>query len=126
MPRSLIALTAAIVALWLAFTLTRWWQRAAAGDRHGDRDMRHALYGHGCDGPSRRSRGCRRGATPISEPLLAGAIALGVFGIVLIGLVGAIYNRRREEDAIREAARLRAARRRADRGSAASRRTRST
>ena len=48
-----IALAAATVALWLAFTLKRWWLRAGAAVRHGDRHLRHALYRHGGDGDRR-------------------------------------------------------------------------
>ena len=102
-----VALTAATVALWLAFTLTRWWQRVGAGVV-----MAVAICGMHYTGMGatviRVGREPPHTAMPVSEPFLAATIALGVFAIVLIGLVGAIYNRRREEDAIREAERLRA------------------
>jgi signal transduction histidine kinase/AmiR/NasT family two-component response regulator len=102
----LIALTAATVALWLAFTLTRWWQRAGAAVV-----MATAICGMHYTGMAatvlRAGPEVPHATMPMSETLLAVAIALGVFGIVLIGLVGAIYNRRREEDAIREASTLR-------------------
>jgi signal transduction histidine kinase/CheY-like chemotaxis protein len=101
-----VALTAATVALWLAFTLTRWWQRAAAGIV-----MAVAICGMHYTGMAatvvRAGPDVGHVAAEMSETLLAIAIALGVFGIVLIGLVGAIYNRRREEDALREADNLR-------------------
>jgi NO-binding membrane sensor protein with MHYT domain len=102
-----IALAAATVALWLAFTLTRWWLRAGAAFV-----MAVAICGMHYTGMAATAivAGAPRtpGGVTVSEPILAAAIALGVFAIVIIGLVGAFYDRRREVDAISEAARLRA------------------
>jgi signal transduction histidine kinase/ActR/RegA family two-component response regulator len=102
-----VALAAATVALWLAFTLKRWWLRAGAAFV-----MAIAICGMHYTGMAATAIVAGLPTTPngvtVSEPILAAAIALGVFAIVIIGLVGAFYDRRREVDAILEAARLRA------------------
>jgi signal transduction histidine kinase/CheY-like chemotaxis protein len=110
-----IALGAATVALWLAFTLTRWWQRAGAAVVMAAAigGMHYTAMAATVIVPVLVSTA---DSMTVPKPILAAAIVLGVIGIVLIGLVGAFYDRRREQDAVQEAVRLReqVARRTAD------------
>jgi signal transduction histidine kinase/CheY-like chemotaxis protein len=111
----LVALAAATVALWLAFNLKRWWERALAANV-----MAVAICGMHYTGMAATAimagPDLHEGGITVSEPILASAIALGVVGIVMVGLVAAFYDRQREKDIIAEAARLRqeVARRTAD------------
>ncbi len=110
-----IALAAATVALWLALNLARWWHRAIAAIV-----MAIAICGMHYTGMAATVIVAGLPTTPsgitVSESILAAGITLGVIGIVIVGLVGAFYDRRREEDAIQETFRLRkeVARRTAD------------
>jgi signal transduction histidine kinase/ActR/RegA family two-component response regulator len=101
-----IALAACTVALWLAFNLRRWWERAMAAVV-----MAVAICGMHYTGMAATviiaGPDLNAGGITVSEPILAAAIALGVVGIVMVGLVGAFYDRQREKDAVAEATRLR-------------------
>jgi signal transduction histidine kinase/ActR/RegA family two-component response regulator len=102
----IVALAAATVALWLAFNLRRWWERAMAAIV-----MAVAICGMHYTGMAATAIIAGPDLNPsgitMSEPILAAAIALGVVGIVMVGLVGAFYDRQREKDAVAEATRLR-------------------
>jgi signal transduction histidine kinase/ActR/RegA family two-component response regulator len=102
----LIALAACTVALWLAFNLRRWWERAMAAIV-----MAIAICGMHYTGMAATAivagPDLHQGGITVSQPILASAIALGVVGIVMVGLVGAFYDRQREKDAVLEAERLR-------------------
>ena len=104
-----IALSAATVALWLAFTLRSWAQRMGAAFV-----MAVAICGMHYTGMmgtviafDPEQSAATSSALTLSEPVLAASIALGVAGCVLIGLVAAFYERQRELDAVEEAVRLR-------------------
>jgi signal transduction histidine kinase/ActR/RegA family two-component response regulator len=101
-----VALAAATVALWLAFNLRRWWERALAA-----LVMAVAICGMHYTGMAATAivagPDLHEGGITVSQPILASAIALGVVGIVMVGLVAAFYDRQREKDALDEATRLR-------------------
>ncbi len=101
-----IALAAAGAALWLAFSPTRWWQRALAAVAMAAAFSGMYRLGIAASavvaGGSNASSGLR-----LAEPIAAAWIALGVVGVVMIALIGAFFDRRREQDAAYEAVRLR-------------------
>jgi signal transduction histidine kinase/ActR/RegA family two-component response regulator len=102
-----IALGAATTALWLAATLTRWWERIGAA-----LVMAVAICGMHYTGMAATAivagPDLTAGALLLSEPVLAASIAYGMLAIVPIGLVGAHLDRRMRERDVAESERLRA------------------
>lgn len=101
-----IAVAASTAILWLAFSPTRWWQRAPAAIA-----MAAAFSGMHYLGVAATAVIANGTRTPpgvtLAEPIVAGWIALGAVGVVMLALIGAYHDRRREEDAAYEAVRVR-------------------
>ncbi len=101
-----IALAMSAATLWLAFSPTRWWQRALAAIA-----MAAAFSGMYRIGIAASViEADRAEAWPgfsVSEPIVAAWIALAVVGAVMVALIAAFFDRRREQDAAYEAVRLR-------------------
>jgi signal transduction histidine kinase/DNA-binding NarL/FixJ family response regulator len=101
-----IAVAVSTSALWFAFMPSRWWQRAVAAiaiaaavcGMHYTGVAASAII----PGPSTTVTDLA-----VSESILAGWVALAAAGGVMIALIGAVYDRRREEDEAYEAVRLR-------------------
>jgi signal transduction histidine kinase/AmiR/NasT family two-component response regulator len=101
-----IALAISAATLWLAFSQTRWWQRALAAVAMAAAFS--GMYRIGIaanvivDSEINASPGFR-----VAEPILAAWIALAVVGTVMVALIAAFFDRRREQDDAYEAVRLR-------------------
>jgi signal transduction histidine kinase/DNA-binding NarL/FixJ family response regulator len=101
-----IALTASAAILWLAFSPTRWWQRALVAIAMAAAFS--GMYRIGIAASAVVASGIR--ASPgitVVEPIAAAWIALAVAGAVMIALIGAFFDRRRDQDAAYEAVRMR-------------------
>jgi signal transduction histidine kinase/CheY-like chemotaxis protein len=101
-----IALATSTAILWLAFSATRWWQRAPAALAMAAAFCGLHFLGIGAAAIIARPAPIAPGLV-VAEPILAGWIALAMFGVVMVALIGAFYDRRREEDLAYEAVRLR-------------------
>ena len=101
-----IAVAASAATLWLAFSPTRWWQRALAAVAVAAAFSGMYRIGMAASAIIASGASVSRGVV-VTEPIVAGWIALAVVGAVMIALIGAFYDRRREEDAAFEAVRLR-------------------
>lgn len=106
----LIAIVAATAALWLTLNLTSPWQRVAAAAI-----MAFAVCGMHYNGMMATSITLAPGQLlqihPLSRPVMAAAVSLGLFLILCLAMVGVFVDRRFEFVAEREAEFLRAANR---------------
>jgi signal transduction histidine kinase len=104
----LIAVLAAIVALWLAFSLHTAWQKAAAAIV-----MAAAICGMHFTGMAAmllQSAGDGAvDASALDKPLLAIAVAIATFGLFVLALISVFIDRRFQARAEREAMALRSA-----------------
>lgn len=102
----IIALTISAATLWLAFSSTRWWQRGVAAIA-----MAMAFSGMYRIGIAASAIVDSGASTPhgfvVSEQITASWIALAATGAVMVALIGAFFDRRREQDAEYEAVRVR-------------------
>ena len=100
------AIAASTAVLWFAVLRTLWWQRVLAAIAIAAAFC--GLHYTGVAGAAIvAGPGAAPGAVVASAPIMAGWIALAAGGSVMIALIGAFYDRRREEDAAHEAVRLR-------------------
>jgi signal transduction histidine kinase/DNA-binding NarL/FixJ family response regulator len=101
-----IAIATAAATLWLAFSPTRWWQRGVAAIA-----MAAAFSGmYRIAVAASAIVATPAGAAPglnLSEPIAAAWIALGAAGAVMVALIAAFFDRRREQDTAYEAVRVR-------------------
>ncbi|MBI3438227.1 MAG: response regulator [Proteobacteria bacterium] len=101
-----IAFAIAAATLWLAFSPTQWWQRAAAAIA-----MAMAFSGMYRIGMAASALVASSANAPVglrlSEPIAAAWIALPTAGAVMIALIAAYFDRRRELDATYEMVRVR-------------------
>jgi diguanylate cyclase len=102
----LIAVLAAIVALWLAFSLHTTWQKAAAAVV-----MAAAICGMHFTGMAAMilepTREVASAASTVDKPLLAVGVAIATFGLFILALISVFVDRRFQANAEREAAALR-------------------
>lgn len=101
-----IALAISAATLWLAFSPTRWWQRSVAALA-----MAAAFSGMYRIGIAASAITASRASVPaglgLSEPIAAAWIALAASGVVMVALIAAYFDRRRERDAAYEVVRVR-------------------
>ncbi|HET9231054.1 MAG TPA: ATP-binding protein [Vitreimonas sp.] len=100
------SIAASIAVLWFAVLRTHWWQRALAAVA-----IAAAFCGLHYSAVAAAAivagEATTSGAIVASAPMIAGWIALAAGGGVMIALIGAFYDRRRETDAAYEAVRMR-------------------
>jgi signal transduction histidine kinase/DNA-binding NarL/FixJ family response regulator len=101
-----IALAISAATLWLAFSSTRWWQRALAAVAMAAAFSGMYRIGIAAGAIVANSAYAGRGFE-LSEPIAASWIALAATVAVAVALIGAYFDRRREQDAAYEAVRIR-------------------